>query len=121
MPPFAVAKSRPATTPIAPAVPAKLPVSPPHPIAGNGTAASGPREETARIVSAPDSPMKATVKLGTTQPPSAPPISSIRTAPPAVAPVPPVALVESVPATFCWALLGVSALTLLIQLWTYFS
>ncbi len=65
--------------------------------------------------------MKATVKLGTTQPLSAPPVGTIRQMPVKVAPVPPVALVESVPATFCWALLGVSALILLTQLWTYFS
>jgi hypothetical protein len=32
----------------------------------------------------------------------------------------PTELVESVPMLFCWALLGVSALLLTIQLWTYF-
>ena len=65
--------------------------------------------------------MKATVKLGTIQPTPVPPVGVVRTAPVAVATPPPVGLVESVPAAFCWALVGVSALTLLIQLWTYFS
>jgi hypothetical protein len=92
-----------------------------RPAVGDRTATSGPRKETARITSIPESPMKATVKLGAIQPPKAPPVGAIRQMPTAVAPVPPVALVESVPVTFCWALLGISALTLIIQLWTYFS
>lgn len=66
--------------------------------------------------------MKATVKLTQTQPLKTLPVDAFRTATtPRVAPVPSGALIESVPTAFCWALLGVSALTLLIQLWTYFS
>ena len=65
--------------------------------------------------------MKATVKLGV-QPASVPSAPVIRTTPPsAVANPPPQVLVEAVPTQLCWALLGISALTLLIQLWTYFS
>lgn len=65
--------------------------------------------------------MKATVKLSA-QPASVPSAAAIRTAPPAAVAHPaPQGLVESVPTQLCWALLGVSALTLIIQLWTYFS
>ncbi|MGI8432587.1 MAG: hypothetical protein ACR2MW_09915 [Chthoniobacterales bacterium] len=113
--------SVPAPTAPLPLAATKLPVPPPRPTVGDRTAAASPRKETARIGATPDSPMKATVRLGTTQPLNIPPVGAIRTMPAPVAPVPPVALVESVPATFCWALLGVSALILLIQLWTYFS
>ena len=65
--------------------------------------------------------MKATVKLSNVQPPIAPPASIIRTAPGTVANPPPPALLDAVPTQFCWALLGVSALLLLIQIWIYFS
>jgi hypothetical protein len=78
----------------------------------------GPRKDTARIA---DSPMKATVKLSSLQPASVPSAPVIRTAPPAVANPPPQGLAETVPTRLCWALLGISALTLLIQLWTYFA
>jgi hypothetical protein len=67
--------------------------------------------------------MKSTVKLVATQPPSVPSAGVIRTTPP----LSPVAnplkpgLVEDIPMPFCWALLSISALLLLIQLWTYFS
>ncbi|HEY1582026.1 MAG TPA: hypothetical protein VGF73_02880 [Chthoniobacterales bacterium] len=90
---------------------------------GAPTPAVGPRKETARIGALPDSPMKATVKLSPLQPTSTPPAGVIRTAPaaPVVANQPATGLVESVPLTFCWALLGISAVTFLIQLWTYFS
>ena len=40
---------------------------------------------------------------------------------PSVANSPPQRLVQSVPVLFYWALLGISALSFLIQLWTYFS
>jgi hypothetical protein len=65
--------------------------------------------------------MKAAVKLSNVQPARVPLASAIRTAPPVVANPPPKGLGESVPAQLCWALLGISALTLLIQLWNYFS
>ena len=40
---------------------------------------------------------------------------------PSVANSPSQRLVQSVPVLFCWALLGISALSFLIQLWIYFS
>jgi hypothetical protein len=65
--------------------------------------------------------MKATVKLGTVQPAGVPSAPFIRSAPPAVANPRPQGLVETVPTQLCWVLLGISALILLIQLWTYFA
>jgi hypothetical protein len=65
--------------------------------------------------------MKAAVKLSNVQPASVPLASVKRTAPPVVANPPPKGLGESVPAQLCWALLGISVLTLFMQLWNYFS
>lgn len=78
----------------------------------------GPRKETARIA---DSPMKATVRLSNVQPTARPPAAGIHSAPSAVANQQPARLVDSVPTPLCWAILGIAALSLLIQLWTYFS
>jgi hypothetical protein len=65
--------------------------------------------------------MKATVKLSSVQPAGVPSAPVIRSARPAVAVPPPQGLVETVPTQLCWVLLGISALILLIQLWTYFA
>jgi hypothetical protein len=66
-------------------------------------------------------PMKATPKrevaLGIG--PRFTPASGI--AAPSVANSPPQRLVQSIPVLFYWALLGISALGFLIQLWIYFS
>ena len=79
-------------------------------------------KETVRVGTLVDSPMKATVKLAPIRTPSAPPAGIIRPAPPtSVANLPKPGLIEAVPTQFCWALLGVSALLLFTQLWTYFS
>ena len=72
---------------------------------------AGPRQETARVT---DSPMKAAVKPGSVQP-------GIRAASPAVANSPAKGLSALTPAQLCWALLGISVLTLLLQIWNYFS
>jgi hypothetical protein len=104
--------------PVAPAPP--KPVFPPisSPVANRDVTQTGFRKETARVT---DSPMKATVKLGSVQPAGGAPGPILRTGLPAVANPPPRGLIESVPTQLCWALLAVSAFTLLIQLWTYFS
>ncbi|MGH8092779.1 MAG: hypothetical protein ACREIF_04840 [Chthoniobacterales bacterium] len=111
---------------ISPASASPPPLKPAEPSLGtvpvNRGPEAGPRKETARIALTADSPTKATVKLPD-QPASVPPAGVIH------APAPPSAvarprasgLLESVPMRLCWALLGVSALILLIQLWTYFS
>jgi hypothetical protein len=125
----------PPPSPVRPSAPSPVPPAagaPPSPLAPglpsaispgeNRSASTSPRKETARIGPTPDTPMKATVKLSGPAPSSAPPAGVIRTAPPpAVATTPPAGLVESVPMPLCWALVGISALTLLLQLWTYFS
>jgi hypothetical protein len=88
------------------------------PLESHGTAQTGSRKETARIA---DSPMKATVKLGSIQPVSVPASPFIRSAPPAGAHPPPQRFLETIPTQLCWVVLGISALILLIQLWTYFA
>jgi len=117
----------PSTT--APPLISSIPPSPPPATSLGGTlgatpiAPAGPRKETARIGMAPDTPMKSTVKLTPIQPPPlGPAVGGIRTTPPpeVANPLSP-GLVESVPTQLCWALVGISALILLIQLWTYFS
>jgi len=95
------------------AVPLK-PTAPPDPADGNRGRHIDPRKEPSRLGEMLHPPIKATVRLTPIQPPSAPP-------PPAVAKQPAPGLLESVPMPFCWALLGVSAVTLLTQLWIYFS
>ena len=78
----------------------------------------GPRKETARVASR-ESPMKATVRLSSIQPGAAPLAGVVRG--PRGTEVTAPALLDVIPRSFCWALLGVSALSLLIQLWIYFS
>jgi hypothetical protein len=105
---------------------APLPPAPPKPVfppisglVGNqGAAQPGFRKETARVT---NSPTKATVKLGTMQPAGSVPSPIIRGGLPAVAKPPPRGLVEAVPTQLCWALLAISGLALLTQLWTYLS
>jgi hypothetical protein len=65
--------------------------------------------------------MKATVRLSPIPPARISPAGIVRPSPVPVASPRPAGLVEGIPTAFCWALLGVSGLTLLIQLWTYFS
>jgi len=65
--------------------------------------------------------MTRTVRMAKTQPLMAMPLSAAQAAPLKVADSPPEAIIDSIPTPFCWALLGVSAGTLLIQLWTFFS
>ena len=68
-----------------------------------------------------DSPMKAAVKPGSVQRGGVPLAPIIHAASPALANSPAKGLGALAPAQLCWALLAVSALTLLLQLWNYFS
>ena len=91
-----------------------------------------PKKETARITVLPDPPVKPTVQMKKTQPlidlppPGAPSIS-VNVAPETIAPSEMVAspglmrTLDDVPMPLCWALLGISAVILLIQIWSYFS
>ena len=83
--------------------------------------ANVPQQETARVAAPPARKMTRTVRMSKTQPLMAMPLSAAQAAPVKVADSPPEAIIDSIPTPFCWALLGVSDVTFLIQLWTYFS
>ena len=89
-----------------------------RPLENRGLLPAGRRQETASVA---DSPMKVAVKPGRVQPGSVPLAPIIRAALPAVANSPAKGLGVLAPAQLCWALLGISVLTLLMQLWNYFS
>ncbi len=89
-----------------------------RPLENRGPVQAGLREVTPRIA---DTPMKGAVKLGIVQPASVPLAPVIRTPSPAVANSPAKGLTGSASAHLYWALLGISVLTLFMQLWNYFS
>ena len=81
---------------------------------------ASPRKETARITVLPDPPSKSSVQMKKTQP--------LIDLPPTTAPEAPVTvapetrgIVDVIPKFLCWALVAISALTLLIQIWNYLS
>jgi hypothetical protein len=76
-----------------------------------------PKNETARIARMPDLPSKPlpSVQMKKTQPLIAMPHAAPKRASIAVAPA------EKGAMPLCWVLLGVSAIILIIQIWTYFS
>jgi hypothetical protein len=98
----------------------------------------GPKKETARISILPQTTpaAAASVKMAKTQPLSTtPPVvrkpaAAITPAPaasvPAARPATPVSaggldMLDHVPLPVCWALFGISTVTLLIQIWNYFA
>jgi hypothetical protein len=96
------------------------PVFPPinRPLENRDMVQAGVRKETARVA---DSPIKIAVKLSNVQPANVPLAPVIRAARPTVANSPAKGLAALAPAQLYWALLGISALSLLTQLWNYFS
>ena len=82
-----------------------------------GGFSSSPKKETARIPRMPDPPSKPlpTVQMKKTQPLIAMPHAAPQPASIAMAPA------EKSVMPLCWVLLGVSAMILIIQIWTYFS
>jgi len=82
-----------------------------------GAPSSSPKNETARIALMPDPPSKplTSVQMKKTQPLIAMPHAAPRNASIAVAPA------EKSAMPLCWVLLGVSAIILIIQIWTYLS
>jgi hypothetical protein len=78
---------------------------------------SSPKNETARIARMPDLPSKPlpTVQMKKTQPLIAMPHATPQSASIAVAPA------EKTAMPLCWVLLGISAIILIIQIWTYLS
>ena len=110
----------------APARPAPPP--PPAPSGQSGIAsAAGPRKETARISLAPERPARpaATVQMKKTQPLVTMPVPSRQTSPIPVNIAPDIehedSFVESLPMSFCWAILAASVVILTIQIWNYLS
>lgn len=90
-----------------------LPVIPP-------ADAGSPKKETARITVLPDPPAKPNVQMKKTQPLIDMPAASAPETPLTVAPQTRVTT-DQILKPFCWALLGVSAAILIIQIWGYFS
>lgn len=91
----------------------------PHP-----AAVSMPKKETARISILPDPPRQVapTVKMTKTQPlVRTLPATVSQPAPINVAPAAPVSTLDAIPMQLCWAVFGISAVTLLIELWNYFG
>jgi len=82
-----------------------------------GALSSGLKQETARIARMPDLPSTPlpTVQMKKTQPLIAMPHAAPQSASIAVAPA------EKSAMPLCWVLLGVSAIILIIQIWTYLS
>jgi hypothetical protein len=119
--------------------PAPSPVSPPEPAAVVSTPmpapapaavsaapdslSSGPKNETARISLIPEPAARPApaVQMKKTQPLVAMPQITPQGASVALAPAEGRAMVDAIPMTICWTLLGVSAVILIIQIWTYFS
>jgi hypothetical protein len=102
----------PLSTKPSPAVQAPVPVTPVP-----GALSSSPKNETARIARMPDLPSKSlpSVQMKKTQPLIAMPHAAPKRASIAVVPA------EKSAMPLCWVLLGVSAIILIIQIWTYFS
>ncbi len=110
----------------APARPAPPP--PPAPSASSGVASSaGPKKETARISLAPEPLARpaAAIQMKKTQPLVTMPEPSRQTAPIAVKVAPQEVeeetFIDSLPMSFCWAVLVASAAILTIQIWNYYS
>lgn len=98
-------------------------IQPIDPVTPPPAPSSAPKKETARITILPDPPARptASVQMKKTQPLINMPDANIRG--PQINVAPNVARPEKtelVPTALCWAVLGASALILLIQIWNYF-
>jgi hypothetical protein len=102
--------SPPSSAPKVPPPPAPVPLGP------------GPKKETARISVLPVSAARATpsVEMKKTQPLVTMPAPTPQAAPLTVAPGTTQPIADEIPISVCWALLGVSAVILIIQIWNYF-
>jgi hypothetical protein len=106
------------------------PSDPPSPVRAAAAVAPAPmtthspKKETARITVLPDPPSKPAVEMKKTQPlidlprVEAPATKIIVTSQPQPEPA---ATVDNIPMPLCWALLGASAATLILQIWNYLS
>jgi len=124
--PFASPEASSAPSPLEPVIP-----SAPVPDSGSVSAAPelislGPNKETARVPLMPEAPAMPVpaVEMKKTQPLIAMPQITPKGPSMAVTPIEKVeesATVSAFPMPICWALLGVSTVILIIQIWTYFS
>jgi len=115
------APERPVASPAAPVnIPAaaKLPGPPPSPPSAGSRSL---KKETARIALRPDPPAKPapTVQMKKTQPLITMPETVPQSTPLTVA-RDTVKIVDAIPKPLCWAVLGISAAILIIQIWNYF-
>jgi len=105
------------TNQAAAAVRAPEPVAEPH-----SAPVPGPKKETARISVLPDPPKPAgSVQMKKTQPLISLPEASAPVTPVTLAPRHTEAVLDTLPISLCWTLLGASALILLIQICNYIS
>jgi hypothetical protein len=124
-PPFALPETSLAAAPepVIPSVPVPAP-DPGSVSAAPESVSPGPRKETARVpVMARAMPAPA-VEMKKTQPLIAAPHPSCQSASMGVTPTEKAeesAMINAIPMPICWALLGVSTVILIIQIWTYFS
>ena len=103
--------------PVEAATASRFPATQPTP----ALASPGPKKETARIEVAPEPKSTAPkAKMSKTQPLIITPAPSAKDSPVLIAPENSGAVLDSIPMSLCWALLAVSIITFIIQLWTYF-
>ncbi len=124
--PFASPEASSAPSPLEPVIP-----SAPVPDSGSVSAAPelislGPNKETARVPLMPEPPAMPVpaVEMKKTQPLIAmphPAPQSTSIAVPTTEKAEESAMLDAIPMSICWALLGVSTVILIIQIWTYFS
>jgi hypothetical protein len=124
--------SRPSTEPPAAASPSGAPRPLPPPVKPSTAAVAapmpsstppGPKKETARIAVLPD-PLprpSSSAQMKKTQPLRTMPEVAPQAAPLNIASSKAATGVDAIPRPLCWALLGVAAIILLIQIWTYLS
>jgi hypothetical protein len=87
-----------------------------------GALSSGPKKDMARVPLVPQPPSRPlpTIQMKKTQPLIAmPQITPQRASIPA--PLGEESAADAIPMPLCWLLLGVAAIILLVQIWTYFS
>jgi hypothetical protein len=80
-----------------------------------------PKKETARITVLPDPPAKPAVQMKKTQPLIDLPAVERPAPTVTVTPEPRPLRIDQIPTPLCWALLAVSAVVLILQIWNYLS
>lgn len=114
---------------VLPPPPQTLPPAPPQSSAAAGlvnysasASQAEPKKETARLKNRPEKtpPSALTVKMTKTQPLMTAPAAQIHSAPVNVLPKSASGF-DAIPLPICWVIFGISAITLLIQIWNYLA